>query len=518
MTPPDAIGAYDRDREPRLPTAERPVRPGGWVDEAPPSEGLLLYSSVVRARLHLVALAVAVAVLAAMFLLARAEKVYEAEAGLLITPISRNNTTLFGLGLVAETGDPTRDAETISQLITTPAVAERVRRDLKAPQSATKLLGAVKAQPVAQSSIVAVTAQWGDPAFAARLADAFGEAAIKVRTERMRARLDDTIPRLRALLRDLPRSEVRARESLSGRLRDLEALRPLSDPTLHFETHAAVPRSPVSPKPMLTMVAAVIAGLVLGISLVLVAHVLSTRVEREEELKRYHVPILGRIPQEPLWRRITQRGPLTPTRLSRPSAEAVGRLASSLVASTQTDEPTLFVTSAGARDGKTTVALNLAHRIAGLAETVVLVDADFKRPSLTRVLAVTPTHGLTDVVAGRVSLAEALGSPGRAPFGLRGVLVQKPGDEAASIPIPPEAADRLVHEARKRAKWLVVDGPALSYAPDALPLAKRASGVLVVVRLGVTRARDLAYLADLLARQGITPDGFVVIGGGRPRT
>ncbi len=476
---------------------------------------MLLYGSVVRARLHLVVIAVAIAVGAGALFVAQASKVYEAEAGLLVTPISRNNTNLFGLGLVAESGDPTRDAETIAKLITTPAVAARVRQDLGLRRSANELLGAITAKPVAQSSIVAITARSGDPAFAARLANAFGEAALAGRTERMRILLDDLIPRLETQLAAVPRGEFGARESLSGRLRDLEALRPLPDPTLHLETRAAEPSSPVAPRPVLTIAAALIAGLILGISAALAAHVLSTRVEREEELRRYRIRIVGRIPRERLWRRLRRRGPLSPSQLSRPATEAFHRVASSLVG-TEADEPTFFITSPGARDGKTTVSVNLASRLAALAETVVLVDADSQRPSLAGLLAAPPTHGLTDVVTGRISLAEALGASNRAPYGLRGVLAQTPGDGAASIPIAPEAADRLVHEARKRAKWLIFDGPALSDAPDALPLARRASGVLVVVRLGVTRARDLAYLADLLTQQGITPDGFVVVGG-KPR-
>src|SRR4051794_31440850 len=114
------------------PYSERPVQAAAdWVGAPRANEGLRLYFDVLRARIWLIALVVVVAVASAAFVVSRIDKVYAAEAGLLVTPIPDANENLFGLGLVSESGDPTRDAETLAQLITTPAVARRVREALE---------------------------------------------------------------------------------------------------------------------------------------------------------------------------------------------------------------------------------------------------------------------------------------------------------------------------------------------------------------------------------------------------
>ena len=483
-----------------------------WVDAPPSSGGLRLYVDVIRTRLWLIALLAAIAVASAAAVVATTAKVYAAETDVLVTPVPDNNETLFGLGLLSESGDPTRDAETLAQLITTYPVAQRVRRTLGLSQSARSLLEDVSAEPVAQSGIVTITARADNPEEAARLANAFGDALIAVRTERLHDLLDSVIPRLRRQLDALPTGETRAAEALSTRLEELETLRLLPDPTLHLETRALPPTSPIAPRPFLTIAAALVGALVLGFGAVLAAHVLDTRIEREDDLRRYRIPILGRIPLEPRRKRLGRHVPFPPDQLSPSTLDAFHRLASSLTARTGNDSSAIFVTGAGPGEGKTTTAINLAASLAALGGRVLLMEGDSRRPSLANEFDFGPRPGLSDVVTGQNPLVDALHESDRLPAGVR-VIAADPAELAAPAAVSPDVVDGLVREAKLLSNWLVVDGPALNYAPDLLPLAKRVDGVLLVVRLRSTRARDLADLADLLAQQGITPDGFIVIGG-----
>jgi succinoglycan biosynthesis transport protein ExoP len=487
---------------------EHPV--ANWVGAAPPRGGLALYLDVLRSRLWFIVLMVVVSVLATALVVGTAEKAYKANADMLVTPIPGNNTSLFGFGLPSESGDPTRDVETLAQVIATPAVAERVRADLGLEKSAQSLLNQVSVQPVAQSNIVTITAEANDPDLAALLANAFGEAAIAERTERFHEMLDAVIPRLRRQLAQLPRGETAARDAVSTRLQDLQTYRALDDPTLHLETQAVPSASASSPRTILSIAAAFVAALVLGVGGVLGLHLLDRRIIREEDLRGYRIPILARIPFEtPRGRRLG----VTPSYLSAGTMDAFRRLGSSLAArSDGNPKQTIFVTGASPSDGKTTTSLNLARSLDMMNQRVILIEADARQPSLSRVLGFMPARDVSDVLDGHSTLADALEPADGLSPGLR-VLFQRPLDRSAAPHMSSNAADALIRDAKRVADWVVFDGPALNYAPDALPLAKRANSMLLVIRLKKTRASELEELAELLSQQGITPDGFVLVGG-----
>jgi non-specific protein-tyrosine kinase len=499
-----------------------------WIGDAPESHGLSFYLDLLRARLWIVVLIVAVTVGTAAIYLVRAEKVYQANADLLVQPIPGSSEDLLGLGLPFESGDPTRDSETIARLITTTPVAERARTLLGTNESASTLLAHVTALPVAGSATVSVSAQANDPDSAAALANAFANAAIAVRTDRLRNVLDRLIPQLKQQLAVTPPSDLTTRDTLNGAIKTLQRLRLSQDPTFSLYADATPPESPVSPRPVLTIAASLIGAFVLAFGIILGAHFVNPRVEREEDLRRYRIPVIGRIPREG-WRRrrkpffqgsrnetwhMADRQPIRPNELSHATADAFHRLASSLSARTGERERAIFVTSPGPNDGKTTTSLNLAAALAAFNQRVVVVDGDSRRPAIARTLGLAPEKGIGDVVTGRASVADAL-VDADGLFGRVQVLTYEAND-SAPIPVSSEAADSLTREVLQRGVWLVADGPALSYGPDSLPLAKRVASVLIVVRLRWTRLRDLADLAELLSQQGIVPSGFIIVGA-KPR-
>jgi succinoglycan biosynthesis transport protein ExoP len=489
-----------------------------WVTDTPASQGLAFYWGLVRARIGFVLLLLTVAIGTTAILVYQAESVYEAEADLLVTPIPDNNVDLFGLGLVSQSGDPTRDAETLAQLVTTRPVANRVSEKLGGEPPPASLLGDVTAEPVAQSSIVAITAKANDPEQAARLANEFARAAIDLRTERMQSLLNSVIPKLRLQLEELPNSEKEARDELGARLRSLETLSLLPDPTLHLETLATPPSGAISPRPVLSLAAATIAGIVLAFGIVLGAHFLDPRIEREEDLRRYRVPILGRIPRQSRgnWLRrrfrfLGQRSPLRPDELSAPVVDEFHRIVTMLTARTNDGDRSVFVTGTGPHIGKTTSALNLAAALASVGQSVMLVEADTRRPALAETLDLHPQLDVTEVLNGGIPPAEAFVQAEALSDGLQ-VLACDP-QSSSFAPVSANGATALIREVTRQDNWLLVDGGALNYAPESLLLAKTAASVLVVVNYHISRRRDLEELAELMIQQGIVPAGFVIIGG-----
>src|SRR3954463_5440085 len=146
-----------------------------WIQ--PPAEyGVLprLLRSL-ASRWWVVALTTILALAAAVGCLATAQKKYEAEADVLVTPVP-SDQAVPGFGLILDSSDPARATETIARLVMTPAVAERAAGQLRLQSSARALLSSVQAKPVAQSNLVAITATADEPRTAAQMSDAFGQA------------------------------------------------------------------------------------------------------------------------------------------------------------------------------------------------------------------------------------------------------------------------------------------------------------------------------------------------------
>ena len=191
-----------------------------------------------------------------------APKVYEAEADLLVSPISGEQNPAYVIaGLPQESADPTRDVETAARLATTLDVAERVQEDLDTDQTPQSLQTSVRAEPIAQSDLIAITASANTPEEAQEIANSFAEQAVAERTERMRDQIDERLPALEASLEAGNGGAV-----LEDQVTQLELLRAGDDPTIEVETLADLPTDPVSPRPALSVAGGLLAGLILGIA------------------------------------------------------------------------------------------------------------------------------------------------------------------------------------------------------------------------------------------------------------
>jgi receptor protein-tyrosine kinase len=173
----------------------------------------------------------------------------------------------------------------------------------------------------------------------------------------------------------------------------------------------------------------------------------------------------------------------------------------------------VLITGPSPAEGKTTSAINLASSYALAGKRVILLEADFRRPTISKALGVQSRVGVGKVLLREVGLEQAL-VPVK-PFGddLRLLPVERPDDHLSELLSMP-AARKLLDQARGLADYVIIDSPPLTEVVDALPLARYTDDVLIVTRLGMSSLQQLSRLADLLEQNTIEPRGFVVIGVG----
>ena len=497
-----------------------PDRNGGgsaeWLRPRVEQQGLQRYVNTIRERIRLILAVTLLTTLASVAYVLLAPKVYSANSEILVTPVQTDDPALNGLPLVRGSSDPTRDVETASKLVTNRQVASRVRQDTNSTRDNDWLLSHVTAEPVAQSNIVAIRAEAPTGKEAQAIATGFAQAVIEVQTDKLHAALDKSIANLEARVQggDRGATDPNGEDTLKAQLARLETLRGQDDPTMSVQTRAGLPLSPSSPKKKLSLIAGVLAGLILGIGAAFALQVLDPRLRREDQLRAlYGLPILGRIPRES---RRTQAA-LAPERLSPSTLEAYRTLRATLAASrrgTVTEAPAVLVTSPSPSEGKTTTAINLASSLALAGNSVILIEADLRRPAIGAALDVKGQHGTGTVLLGMADLEEALVETKAYGRYLRVLLADASGAAsgfmADQLFLP--AARTLVDDAKRLADYVIVDSPPLAEVIDALPLAQQVDEVLVVVRLDRTQLTKLQNLGELLARHDIEPVGFAVVG------
>lgn len=265
----------------------------------------------------------------------------------------------------------------------------------------------------------------------------------------------------------------------------------------------------VEPKPVRNLAVAGVLGLLLGLMVAFVREQFDDTIRGLEEAEG----AFGQTATATLPPGLVGYRPLATTKKDRGKMDPlVAQLAFQKLRATILWSPdarharTFVVTSAQAEEGKTTVASNLAFAIAGEGHDVILVEADLRRPSLHKYLALlaAPSFiGLDDVLRGSIPLDDALidmplpvvapfssngqpegssGPPGDAQGRLRAVLSAPAKGWSAEFGL--DRVVQLLDDLQKLADYVIIDTPPLVLVSDAYPFIAAADAVIAVVRNG----------------------------------
>lgn len=159
---------------------------------------------------------------------------------------------------------------------------------------------------------------------------------------------------------------------------------------------------------------------------------------------------------------------------------------------------TIAVTSPVKRDGKTTVAVNLAAAMAlEYEEKVLLIDADLRAPSVHRYFNGDNSPGLTDYLSSNSPAGIKTLVRDTHLSGLQMIPAGKPSRFASEL-LAKERMGRVFKEIQTElpGHFVVIDSPPVLATPDPLVLGRQVDGVIMVIRAGKT-PKD--YLAKALS-------------------
>jgi capsular exopolysaccharide synthesis family protein len=261
---------------------------------------------------------------------------------------------------------------------------------------------------------------------------------------------------------------------------------------------AEVPTTPTGRGLPQWLVLGMLVGIAAGVVLALARNAMDNTVKSLEQLRELSgVPNLGVIAYDSH----TQKRPLVMhDDPSSARAEAFRQLRTNVqFVDVGNQHKVLTFTSAMSGEGKTTTVVNLAIALGSAGGSVLVIEADLRRPKVAEILGLDKSIGLTSVIAGRLGVQQAIQS-----------WQQGSIDLLASGPLPPNPSELLasprmqaiLDEVRGRYDVILVDTPPLVPVTDAAAIAPATDGAILLCRFQHTTKPQLAAAVQALRAVG----------------
>lgn len=293
----------------------------------------------------------------------------------------------------------------------------------------------------------------------------------------------------------------RSKESDLTRMMRFNNIRTIDPPT--------VPTRPISPRVPLNMALGIAGGLALGLFAAFARELFDQSVKSPADIEQeLGMTFLGLIPRFSVGAKSSPYG-ATRKRGRRIVAEAQSPelivhddpscAASEAARSIRTnlsfmspDKPhrTFLVTSAGPSEGKTTIACCLATAMAQAGHSVVLVDADLRRPRVHRIFDHTNDRGVTTSLLEKTPLAEVIRET-RVPD--LSVLLSGPACPNPAENLQSDRFSQLLAELGEMFDRVVIDSPPIGPVTDAVILSTRVDATVMVIRAMVSARETVKH-------------------------
>ncbi len=262
---------------------------------------------------------------------------------------------------------------------------------------------------------------------------------------------------------------------------------------------ATVPTGPYKPNKKIMLVIGFLVGLVLGFGLAFLMEYFDNTFKSSTEVEsRLGVPVIGMLPN--IFEKDSDVAPPMQFMLAPKSAfaESIRTLRTGVLLSMPDHQrKSILVTSTVPSEGKTTIAMNLAHSLSHLGSTI-LVEADLRRPMVNKNIGETNKHGLTSLISGESTYAESIfkdKSSSKLHILSSGVVPANPLELLSS-----EKFDNILKKLKEKYQFVVIDCAPVMAVSDALVLSQTVDGVLFVIKHEATPSQLVETAVKRLKR------------------
>ena len=295
-------------------------------------------------------------------------------------------------------------------------------------------------------------------------------------------------------------------------LRDYEAVRlsRLENTPTVVSVEPAVPDyQPIRPKPVTNTLLGTVVGLMIAGGIVFLVEYLDDTIKSPEEASRLsNTAVIGFIPSIQYSGSNGRYGVYSLENPRSPIAEAFRSLRTNIeFAAVPAELNSLLITSSGPKEGKSTVASNLAAIMVQGGKKVAIVDADLRRPFLHKYYQFENRLGLSEYFRNEISLKETfkyVDSTERLIAIPSGKLPPNPAELLNSAKMT-----MLLEELAEEVDFVILDSPPL-VVTDPVVLSTKVDGVLFVVHPTITKYNSAKASLEQLERAQARLVGIVM--------
>ena len=167
---------------------------------------------------------------------------------------------------------------------------------------------------------------------------------------------------------------------------------------------------------------------------------------------------------------------------------------------------TLLVTSADSKDGKSTVCSNLGVTFSQNGQSVIILDCDFRKPSIHKFFNISNSAGITNILLGEEKLEETIQHyNSNTDILTAGNIPPNPSEILGS-----QSMINLLSFLSERYDIVIIDSPPVGVVTDAQIISASVDGTLVVIRAEETKAKRVTEAVNLLKKVDANIIGMVL--------
>lgn len=294
---------------------------------------------------------------------------------------------------------------------------------------------------------------------------------------------------------------------------------------------ALIPKKPISPNPLLALVAATLATLFAYLVYLTLRSALSTVISDQESLERATgLPVFMNIPRSNAQKRLASAPAIVDPRRMLPGSGSSAEETANVLAVKRPDDYSienlrglrsmlddmmdgasnnvLMISSPLPAMGKSFVSMNLAVLLAQSGKRVLLIDADYQRGQVHRSLGLSQGPGLPEVVKGKSELKESVRATSvqnlyAIPRGFVGA------EALREVPTEKEFG-AFLQVVAPRFDIAIIDTPPILSVATAATIGRNAGATLMVVKEGEVSEGQMNESLKRLSFSGVTVNGCIM--------